>query len=244
VTGTGIDCGPGAGHSDCTETVDDGAAITLTAGPDANADFAGFAGGGCTTSPCTVNLDGDRSVDARFMLRRVSLEVEISGDGSGTVTSSPAGIDCGTTCDGAFDHGTTVTLTAHPDPTATFDGFTGPGCVGSELTCTVTVTAATTSVEARFSAVRLDSAAPETTISRVPKNPRPKRTHLRFFSPQGGATFTCQLDDLPPEPCRSPKVYRALSRGRHVFSVYATNAAGKVDPTPATATFRVKRAAR
>jgi hypothetical protein len=32
--------------------------------------------------------------------------------GTGTVTSSPAGIDCGATCSGDFDGGTMATLTA------------------------------------------------------------------------------------------------------------------------------------
>jgi len=35
--------------------------------------------------------------------------------GNGTVTSSPAGINCGTTCSASFARNTTVTLTATPD---------------------------------------------------------------------------------------------------------------------------------
>ena len=35
----------------------------------------------------------------------IKLEVVLSGDGSGVVTSSPAGITCGATCSGAFRSG-------------------------------------------------------------------------------------------------------------------------------------------
>ena len=41
-----------------------------------------------------------------------ALGVTKSGDGSGTVTSSPAGIDCGATCSANFNTATVVTLTA------------------------------------------------------------------------------------------------------------------------------------
>jgi hypothetical protein len=82
---------------------------------------------------------------------------------------------------------------------------------------------------------------PETTITRVPTNPRPNRTHFNFAASVAGATFTCQLDDDAAKPCTSPVVYRHLSRGRHTFSVVAA-AGNKVDPTPATAKFRVRRA--
>ena len=244
ITGAGIDCGPGAAHSDCSETVDDGTDITLTAAPNPNADFAAFTGGGCSTSPCTVHVDADKSVDARFTLKRHSLAVAISGEGAGTVTSSPAGIACPSDCSESFDEGTAVTLTAHPDANASFDGFTGAGCSAGELTCVVTIGAANETVDAHFTAVRADQPGPETTITRVPINPRPKRTHFNFVSSDGASTFTCRLDNEAPETCTSPKVYRHLSRGRHSFSVFATDASGKADPTPATATFRVKRAGR
>jgi hypothetical protein len=83
---------------------------------------------------------------------------------------------------------------------------------------------------------------PETTITRVPTNPRPNRTHFNFVSSVPGSTFICQVDDDAAKACTSPVVYRHLSRGRHTFSVAAVDPAGKVDPTPATASFKVRRA--
>jgi hypothetical protein len=58
--------------------------------------------------------------------------------GPGTVTSSPAGISCGTQCLGSFARGSTVTLTAAPASGATFLGWKG-ACSGTSRTCLVTM---------------------------------------------------------------------------------------------------------
>ena len=52
------------------------------------------------------------------------------GSGVGNVTSSPAGIDCGSDCDETYLVGTPVTLTATVDPGSVFDGWVGGGCLG------------------------------------------------------------------------------------------------------------------
>ncbi len=78
-----------------------------------------------------------------------TLTVTLAGNGTGNVSSSPAGIDCGTTCSAAFAPGTSVVLTATPDANMTFDGWSGGGCSGT-TPCTVSITAATT-VTATFS---------------------------------------------------------------------------------------------
>ena len=63
-----------------------------------------------------------------------------SGNGSGTVTSSPSGIDCGTTCSAQFAGGTQVILTAAAASGSGFTGWSGGGCSGPSTTCTVTMT--------------------------------------------------------------------------------------------------------
>ena len=57
-----------------------------------------------------------------------SLSVVVSG--SGTVRSSPPGIDCGTVCSAAFAEGSRVTLTATAASGASFSGWAG-ACSGT-----------------------------------------------------------------------------------------------------------------
>lgn len=78
------------------------------------------------------------------------LTVTKDGTGSGTVSSSPAGIDCGATCAFEFNDGTSVTLTASAAEGSTFAGW-GGACSGTESTCTVTMSEAR-SVSATFNA--------------------------------------------------------------------------------------------
>ncbi|MFY9823205.1 MAG: hypothetical protein WAM82_17615 [Thermoanaerobaculia bacterium] len=78
-----------------------------------------------------------------------TLSVSKAGTGSGTVTSSPAGISCGASCSAAFTSGTPVTLTAAPTSGSTFGGWSG-ACTGTG-SCTVTLDA-DRSVTATFNA--------------------------------------------------------------------------------------------
>jgi protocatechuate 3,4-dioxygenase beta subunit len=76
-----------------------------------------------------------------------TVSVSRSGPGSGAVTSSPAGIDCGATCSDGFESRKTVTLDAEPTPGSTFAGWTG-ACSGTGP-CQVRLTGAA-SVGATF----------------------------------------------------------------------------------------------
>jgi M6 family metalloprotease-like protein len=77
-----------------------------------------------------------------------TLTVDKTGTGSGTVTSSPAGIDCGATCSYPFSNNTSVTLTAVGSTGSVFTGWSGSGCSGLG-TCNLTMDAAK-SVTASF----------------------------------------------------------------------------------------------
>jgi hypothetical protein len=70
------------------------------------------------------------------------------------VSSTPAGIDCGSTCAGSMAPGTVVTLTAVASDGSVFTGW-GGACSGTVTTCTWTLSAST-AVSAAFDAVRLD----------------------------------------------------------------------------------------
>ncbi len=76
-----------------------------------------------------------------------SLSVIRSGAGSGTVSSSPSGISCGTACSHAFTYGASVTLTATASAGSKFTGWSG-ACSGTAA-CKVTMSAAQ-SVTATF----------------------------------------------------------------------------------------------
>jgi len=145
----GINCG-----SDCTEAYNSGTSVTLTATAASGSTFAGWSGGGCSgTGNCSVTMDANKTVTATFNITVVqyTLTVQKSGTGSGTVTSSPAGINCGSDCTEAYNSGTSVTLTATAASGSTFAGWSGGGCSGTG-NCTVTMDANKT-VTATFNAI-------------------------------------------------------------------------------------------
>jgi CSLREA domain-containing protein len=82
-------------------------------------------------------------------------------------------------------------------------------------------------------------AALETTITKGPKGKIHSTTvKFKFVSNEKSAKFECKLDRKPFKPCKSPKTYRKLKPGKHVFKVRAVK--GKeVDSTPAKRKFKV-----
>jgi hypothetical protein len=130
----GIDCG-----SDCTESLPEGTKVTLTAAPAPGSVFDHWTGGGCTGSgACTTTMSTARTAKAVFTaVGERTLTVSRAGAGRGTVTSSPAGIDCGQACEGGFGVGTKVTLTATAAAGSRFAGFSG-ACTGTG-SCRVTM---------------------------------------------------------------------------------------------------------
>jgi hypothetical protein len=137
-------------RSQCSAAFVGGTAVTLPASAAAGSSFAGWSGGGCTgTAPCTVTMSTVQIVTAAFtQIPSFMLSVVASGAGSGTVTSTPSGINCGAICNASFQTGTQVTLTAAAASGSTFAGWSGSGCSGV-ASCTVTITA-DTAVAASF----------------------------------------------------------------------------------------------
>ena len=109
-----------------------------------NATFAALPAGQSVVTSTATDAAGNTSEFSQCLTASlpVALTVVTNGSGSGTVTSSPAGINCGVTCSASFGAGTAVTLTATPTSAAsTFIGWLGSGCTGT-LTCTKTLSAA------------------------------------------------------------------------------------------------------
>jgi phospholipase C len=72
-------------------------------------------------------------------LATYQLKVKLEGSSTGTVTSSPAGISCPSTCTASFSSGSSVELTAAPAAGASFAGWSGT-CKGTG-SCTLTMNA-------------------------------------------------------------------------------------------------------
>jgi hypothetical protein len=94
---------------------------------------------------CYARIDGETvTVDQAkvivtygFKQHYWSLEVSHLGPGVGTVTSSPLGINCGSSCQSYFFVNSNVTVTAVPAPGSTFIGWDNEGpCAGSGPSCT------------------------------------------------------------------------------------------------------------
>lgn len=138
-----------------------GTEVTLTATA-TDGFFAGWQGAcGHAESECVVTMDGDQTVTAVFTVEEpdnVTLTVDFTGEGEGSVTSTPAGIDCTQAeadCTATFANGTTVTLSAAEAAGSTFDGWSD-NCTVVDGDCEITLDGDTT-VAAAFATVDWES---------------------------------------------------------------------------------------
>jgi parallel beta-helix repeat protein len=152
--------------TDCSGTYAAGTVVTLTATPASGYTVGAWSGSGvaCTGSTCQVTMSSARSVSVSFTAVAVpTYALGVTVTGSGTVSSSPAGISCGSTCAHSYDQNTVVTLSAAPASGYSFSGWSGAGCSGTN-TCVVTMSAART-VAATFAAIPASSYALTTTVT-------------------------------------------------------------------------------
>ena len=193
---TGIDCG-----LTCSHNFGFGTVLTLHAQPDGGSEFTGWSAG-CTvvdpiTGDCQVLLTiVPVTVTATFALLPPPthlLTVDKAGTpADGTVTSEPAGIDCGVVCSHAFTAGD-VTLTAEPDGASEFTGWSGSGiaCPGTGP-CVVTMSAAHT-VTATFALL-----PPPTHLLTVDKAGTPADGTVTSCAPPVSTAALCALTPSPP----------------------------------------------
>ncbi len=130
-TPSGIDCG-----SDCSELFGAGSTVSLQATAGSGSIFEGWSG----NSDCAdgvLSMTQSRTCIANFNLDGAAhlLSVSADGPGLGTITSTPGGIDCGSDCQQFFVEGTTVQLTANPEPGSWIAGWSGdPDCADGSVT--------------------------------------------------------------------------------------------------------------
>jgi Ca2+-binding RTX toxin-like protein len=89
-----------------------------------------------------------------------------------------------------------------------------------------------------------DTRPPQTRLGAHPRalvltHKKWRRVAFRFSATEAGSSFRCKLDGKPYRPCASPRAYR-VKAGRHAFRVFAIDAAGNSDRTPALFKFRVR----
>jgi hypothetical protein len=141
-TPAGIAC-PGT----CSAKYTSGTMVTLTATAASGSTFTGWSGACTGTGSCAVTMSAAKSVTATFNAVTFQLSVTLAGTGSGTVSSTPAGINCPGTCSTNFNSGTSVMLNPTAASGSSFAGWSG-ACTGTG-SCSVTMSAAK-SVTATF----------------------------------------------------------------------------------------------
>ncbi len=144
VTGTGVNCTT----FPCTDSLDSGSSITLTAVASSQYTFTGWSGCSSTSaSTCTVSsILAAKTVTATFTLNTYPVTVQVVG--TGTVTGT--GVNCASpSCISNVNSGTSLTLTATADPSYNFAGWSG-ACTNATGTCSLSSITTATTVTATF----------------------------------------------------------------------------------------------
>ena len=123
-----------------TVTYYEGETVTMSASPTGTDTFdswniQGTSAQTSTSNPLSVSYTYDSTINAVFDKGTSTLTVQTNGTGSGTVTSDPEGIHCGSgnnNCSKDYSNGTSIYLmaAASTNPNSTFDGWSGD-CSGT-----------------------------------------------------------------------------------------------------------------
>jgi hypothetical protein len=87
----------------------------------------------------------------------------------------------------------------------------------------------------------LDVKPPATLLRGTKIDQAKRKATFRFASGEQGSSFACKLDRKSYKRCTSPKTYKKLAPGKHVFRVRARDRAGNVDRTPTVKRFKIKK---
>lgn len=114
----------------CAATITSPNRIDLAATPASGSAFAGF-GGDPDCSDGSLLVDTDKNCTVTFNdlpdppVGEFTLVVSKTGSGDGTIVSDPAGITCGSDCEGTYPALTRVRLNAIPEPGSEFVSWNG-----------------------------------------------------------------------------------------------------------------------
>ena len=204
---------------------------------------------GVTLVPSTVRSGGSATLTVP-----VTNTGEAAATGASMALPLPAGVSA-----------TRVTVDGTPRPVAELPGGVALGTVAPGTTRTVRVTLKASGAAAKLLAprldygftdcsgehdlstpatvrtLRLDVAAPQTTLTGKPKKRSTARKATFRFTASESATFECSVDDKAFKPCASGVKVR-VSVGKHRFRVRALDAVGNIDASPAA--YRFRRLAR
>jgi hypothetical protein len=132
-----IDCG-----SVCEAKLQAGTEVELIATPGPGSEFFKWSGACAGAGTCKVTMNAARTIHATFK-ELPSFKLSVTRTGTGTVTSSPPGIDCGSECEHEYSAGTALTLSATAARGYRFKSFTGCDSA-SGPSCTLTLNSART----------------------------------------------------------------------------------------------------
>jgi hypothetical protein len=144
----------------CSALLTEGATLTLTATSGPN--VAPVIWSGCTSvgkkNECLLTMSAAKAVTATFEpvggVEVLALDVAKAGNGEGTITGSPGGIECGSVCETELVEGAVVSLSATPAPGSVFGHWSGGGCTGAGPCVTTLRTARTVTATFLLSGTR------------------------------------------------------------------------------------------
>ncbi len=137
-------------QTNCNTLIDETSNIVLNATPASGYRFLQWNGACSGTTSCSVDMNIDRTVAAVFIEEDPDPEtfiLSLSKTGSGTISSNPSGINCGSDCSEEYTENLQVDLTASPASGFTFSAWSG-ACTGAG-SCSVSMNTAK-SVTATF----------------------------------------------------------------------------------------------
>jgi hypothetical protein len=157
-----------------------------------------------------------------------------------TTTDSPsfqfAASESGATFQCSLDNGAFAACTSPASYTALAAGTHVFAVKASDSLGNVDATPAT------FTWTATDSTPPDTSLAGGPSGTVAVKDASFTFTATESGSFECSLDAGAWSACVSPASYTGLADGAHTFSVRGRDAAGNVDPTPASRSWTIATA--